>query len=92
MIKRQPSLGNIHCADFRERAAIVSCQKLTDLTAKVWIIEVEPADVKIATVGNHKEAGSWINSGVLYLLEHSNLSARMNSWFSGRGCPFRWPI
>ena len=70
----------------------MSCQKVTDLTAKVWVIEVEPADIKIATVGNHKEACSWINSGALYLFEHSNLSARMNSWFSGRGCPFRWPI
>jgi len=25
------------------------------LDGKVWVIEVEPADIKIATVGNHKE-------------------------------------
>jgi len=86
------SVGNVYCADLHERAATMSCQKLADLTAKAWIIEVEPAGIKIATVGNHKEACTWMNSGALYLLEHSNLVGRMNSWFSGRRCPFRWPI
>ena len=86
------SVGNIYCADLHERAATMTCQKLADSTAKAWIIEVEPAGIKIATVGNHKEACTWMNSGALYLLKHSNLVGRMNSWFSGRRCPFRWPI
>jgi hypothetical protein len=59
-------VGNIYCADLHERAATMTCQKLADSTAKAWIIEVEPAGIKIATVGNHKQPCTWMNSGALY--------------------------